>query len=78
MLIALKLFIPFLMLTFKIIIKVAKRQRYCQAFGLGTYLCVQYDFLMFTHEFIATFKKVEKAHNNRMLVTPGMIRLYFQ
>ncbi|CAB5184504.1 uncharacterized protein OCT59_029662 [Rhizophagus irregularis] len=49
---------------------VAKRQRYCQAFGLGTYLCVQYDFLMFTHEFIATFKKVDKAHNNRMLVTP--------
>ncbi|RIA90232.1 hypothetical protein C1645_823641 [Glomus cerebriforme] len=49
---------------------VAKRQRYCQAFGLGTYLCVQYDFLMFTHEFIATFKKVDKAHNDRMLVTP--------
>ncbi|CAI2163962.1 8925_t:CDS:10 [Funneliformis geosporum] len=49
---------------------VAKRQRYCQAFGLGTYLCVQYDFLMFTHEFIATFKKVDKAHNDRLLVTP--------
>ncbi|CAG8513378.1 15734_t:CDS:10 [Funneliformis caledonium] len=49
---------------------VAKRQRYCQAFGLGTYLCVQYDFLMFTHEFIATFKKVDKTHNDRLLVTP--------
>ena len=29
---------------------------------------------MFTHEFIATFKKVDKAHNDRMLVTPGMIQ----
>lgn len=32
---------------------------------------------MFTHEFIATFKKVDKAHNNRMLVTPGMTRFIF-
>ncbi|CAG8483872.1 43912_t:CDS:10 [Gigaspora margarita] len=49
---------------------VAKRQRYCQAFGLGTYLCVQYDFLMFTHEFIATFKKVDKEKNDLMLSMP--------
>ncbi|KAJ2781859.1 hypothetical protein H4R18_002622 [Coemansia javaensis] len=39
---------------------VVKRQRYCQAFGLGTYLCVQFDFLMFTHEFIAALRKVPK------------------
>ncbi|CAG8500157.1 10011_t:CDS:10, partial [Diversispora eburnea] len=51
---------------------VAKRQRYCQAFGLGTYLCVQYDFLMFTHEFIATFKKVNQKNNDRMLVEMGI------
>ncbi|CAG8718088.1 6471_t:CDS:10, partial [Cetraspora pellucida] len=49
---------------------VAKRQRYCQAFGLGTYLCVQYDFLMFTHEFIATFRKVDKEKNDIMLSIP--------
>ncbi|RKP34955.1 hypothetical protein BJ085DRAFT_40155 [Dimargaris cristalligena] len=36
---------------------VIKRQRYCQAFGLGTELCTKFDFLMFTHEFIATFRK---------------------
>ncbi|CAG8480067.1 2332_t:CDS:10, partial [Dentiscutata erythropus] len=51
-------------------VPVAKRQRYCQAFGLGTYLCVQYDFLMFTHEFIATFKKVDKEKNDLMLSMP--------
>ncbi|KAJ2490423.1 hypothetical protein IWW37_003164 [Coemansia sp. RSA 2050] len=39
---------------------IVKRQRYCQAFGLGTYLCVQFDFLMFTHEFIATLRKVPR------------------
>ncbi|KAJ2789108.1 hypothetical protein H4R21_006829, partial [Coemansia helicoidea] len=39
---------------------VVKRQRYCQMFGLGTYLCVQFDFLMFTHEFIATLRKVPR------------------
>ncbi|KAJ2081933.1 hypothetical protein H4R24_001965 [Coemansia sp. RSA 988] len=45
---------------------VVKRQRYCQAFGLGTYLCVQFDFLMFTHEFIATLRKVPKDQANSM------------
>ncbi|KAL1919119.1 uncharacterized protein VTP21DRAFT_2501 [Calcarisporiella thermophila] len=40
---------------------VVKRQRYCSAFGLGTYLCVQFDFLLFTHEFIVTFKKMEPS-----------------
>ncbi|CAG8460640.1 4209_t:CDS:10, partial [Ambispora leptoticha] len=49
---------------------VVKRQRYCQAFGLGTYLCVQYDFLMFTHEFIATLKKVDPANNDKLTSTP--------
>ncbi|KAK9722491.1 hypothetical protein K7432_002643 [Basidiobolus ranarum] len=38
---------------------VVKRQRYCSAFGLGTYLCVQYDFLIFTHEFLVTLRKVD-------------------
>ncbi|KAJ1955512.1 hypothetical protein EC988_001841, partial [Linderina pennispora] len=46
-----------------------KRQRYCQAFGLGTYLCVQFDFLMFTHEFIATLRKVPKDAVDRMYLT---------
>ncbi|ORY92997.1 hypothetical protein BCR43DRAFT_496172 [Syncephalastrum racemosum] len=46
---------------------IVKRQRYCSAFGLGTYLCVQYDFLVFTHEFIATFRKVPKELTDRML-----------
>ncbi|KAJ2805259.1 hypothetical protein H4R20_002163 [Coemansia guatemalensis] len=45
---------------------VVKRQRYCQAFGLGTYLCVQFDFLMFTHEFIATLRKVPKDQADSM------------
>ncbi|KAJ1885958.1 hypothetical protein LPJ66_009866, partial [Kickxella alabastrina] len=45
---------------------IVKRQRYCQAFGLGTYLCVQFDFLMFTHEFIATLRKVPKEQVDRM------------
>lgn len=49
---------------------VIKRQRYCSAFGLGTYLCVQFDFLVFTHEFIATFKKVPKVNADRMLLMP--------
>ncbi|KAJ2746554.1 hypothetical protein GGI20_001265 [Coemansia sp. BCRC 34301] len=39
---------------------IVKRQRYCQAFGLGMYLCVQFDFLMFTHEFIATLRKIPR------------------
>ncbi|KAJ2889051.1 hypothetical protein FB639_000194 [Coemansia asiatica] len=45
-----------------------KRQRYCQAFGLGTYLCVQFDFLMFTHEFIASLRKVSKESVDRMVL----------
>lgn len=47
---------------------VIKRQRYCSAFGLGTYLCVQFDFLVFTHEFIATFKKVPTESSDRMIL----------
>ncbi|KAG2182854.1 hypothetical protein INT44_005835 [Umbelopsis vinacea] len=45
---------------------IIKRQRYCSAFGLGTYLCVQFDFLVFTHEFIATFRKVPRNSNDKM------------
>ncbi|KAI7896252.1 uncharacterized protein EV154DRAFT_411870 [Mucor mucedo] len=48
---------------------VIKRQRYCSAFGLGTYLCVQFDFLVFTHEFIATFKKVPKENTDKMAIS---------
>ncbi|KAI8875798.1 hypothetical protein K501DRAFT_327341 [Backusella circina FSU 941] len=47
---------------------VIKRQRYCSAFGLGTYLCVQFDFLVFTHEFIGTFKKIPLENIDRMLI----------
>ncbi|KAJ2636746.1 hypothetical protein GGF40_002818 [Coemansia sp. RSA 1286] len=47
---------------------VVKRQRYCQAFGLGTYLCAQFDFLMFTHEFIASLRKVPKLSIDRMVL----------
>ncbi|RUP51248.1 hypothetical protein BC936DRAFT_149251, partial [Jimgerdemannia flammicorona] len=47
---------------------VVKRQRYCSAFGLGTYLCVQFDFLCFTHEFIATFKKVKREGHDCLLL----------
>ncbi|KAI8061150.1 hypothetical protein BC940DRAFT_336987 [Gongronella butleri] len=45
---------------------IVKRQRYCSAFGLGTYLCVQFDFLVFTHEFIATFRKIPMENIDRM------------
>ncbi|KAJ2817958.1 hypothetical protein GGI24_005244 [Coemansia furcata] len=47
---------------------IVKRQRYCQAFGLGTYLCVQFDFLMFTHEFIATLRKIPRADVDAMVL----------
>ncbi|KAJ2160990.1 hypothetical protein GGF46_001849 [Coemansia sp. RSA 552] len=50
---------------------IVKRQRYCQAFGLGMYLCVQFDFLMFTHEFIATLRKVPKEQIDRMHLING-------
>ncbi|RKP10125.1 hypothetical protein THASP1DRAFT_22134 [Thamnocephalis sphaerospora] len=43
---------------------VVKRQRYCSAFGLGTFLCVQYDFLCFTHEFIMTVERFGKDDTN--------------
>ncbi|KAI7898479.1 uncharacterized protein BX663DRAFT_555836 [Cokeromyces recurvatus] len=51
---------------------IIKRQRYCSAFGLGTYLCVQFDFLVFTHEFIATFKKIPMENINRMLIEDNL------
>jgi hypothetical protein len=56
----------FLIYFFGVDYKIIKRQRYCSAFGLGTYLCVQFDFLVFTHEFIATFKKVLPSGNDKM------------
>ncbi|KAG0171140.1 hypothetical protein DFQ30_001412 [Apophysomyces sp. BC1015] len=46
---------------------IIKRQRYCSAFGLGTYLCVQFNFLVFTHEFIATFRKIPLECIDRMV-----------
>ncbi|KAI8827096.1 uncharacterized protein EV422DRAFT_563174 [Fimicolochytrium jonesii] len=39
---------------------IVKRQRYCQMAPLGTFLCTQYNFLMFTHEFVAILRKVGK------------------
>ena len=48
-----------------------KRQRYCAMFGLGTYLCVQFDFLCFKHEFIATLRKVPKEEIDTMILEPG-------
>ncbi|KAI0244201.1 hypothetical protein L0F63_007215, partial [Massospora cicadina] len=39
---------------------IIKRQRQCQMFGLGTYLSAHYGFLIFTHEYIFTLKKVNK------------------
>ncbi|KAF9121421.1 hypothetical protein BGW39_010555 [Mortierella sp. 14UC] len=49
---------------------IVKRQRYCAMFGLGTYLCVQFDFLCFTHEFIATLRKVPKEEIDTMILDP--------
>ncbi|KAG9061064.1 hypothetical protein KI688_007693 [Linnemannia hyalina] len=49
---------------------IVKRQRYCAMFGLGTYLCVQFDFLCFTHEFIATLRKVPKEEIDTMILEP--------
>ncbi|KAG0039432.1 hypothetical protein BGZ82_008287 [Podila clonocystis] len=49
---------------------IVKRQRYCAMFGLGTYLCVQFDFLCFTHEFIATLRKVPKEGHDTMILAP--------
>ncbi|KAF9097329.1 hypothetical protein BGX23_009177 [Mortierella sp. AD031] len=49
---------------------IVKRQRYCAMFGLGTYLCVQFDFLCFTHEFIATLRKIPKEEIDTMIIEP--------
>ncbi|KAG0013046.1 hypothetical protein BGZ80_011319 [Entomortierella chlamydospora] len=49
---------------------IVKRQRYCAMFGLGTYLCVQFDFLCFTHEFIATLRKIPKEQIDTMILEP--------
>ncbi|KNC99570.1 uncharacterized protein SPPG_04959 [Spizellomyces punctatus DAOM BR117] len=43
---------------------IVKRQRYCQMAPLGTYLCTQYNFLMFTHEFIAILRKVDDRQHS--------------
>ena len=52
---------------------IVKRQRYCAMFGLGTYLCVQFDFLCFTHEFVATLRKIPKENIDTMILEPGTI-----
>lgn len=52
---------------------IVKRQRYCAMFGLGTYLCVQFDFLCFTHEFVATLRKVPKEEVDTMILEPGNV-----
>ncbi|KAF9140144.1 hypothetical protein BGX30_006975 [Mortierella sp. GBA39] len=54
---------------------IVKRQRYCAMFGLGTYLCVQFDFLCFTHEFIATLRKVPKEEIDTMILEPDYAML---
>ncbi|KAG0301664.1 hypothetical protein BGZ98_008149 [Dissophora globulifera] len=54
---------------------IVKRQRYCAMFGLGTYLCVQFDFLCFTHEFIATLRKVPKDQIDTMILEPDFTLL---
>ncbi|KAF9206510.1 hypothetical protein BGZ49_002327 [Haplosporangium sp. Z 27] len=54
---------------------IVKRQRYCAMFGLGTYLCVQFDFLCFTHEFIATLKKIPKEQIDTMILEPDFTLL---
>ncbi|KAG0370922.1 hypothetical protein BGZ54_002733 [Gamsiella multidivaricata] len=54
---------------------IVKRQRYCAMFGLGTYLCVQFDFLCFTHEFIATLRKIPKDEIDTMILYPDFTLL---
>ncbi|KAF9567079.1 hypothetical protein EC968_003513 [Mortierella alpina] len=54
---------------------IVKRQRYCAMFGLGTYLCVQFDFLCFTHEFVATLRKVPKENLDTMILEPDFTLL---
>ncbi|KAG0203335.1 hypothetical protein BGX28_004364 [Mortierella sp. GBA30] len=54
---------------------IVKRQRYCAMFGLGTYLCVQFDFLCFTHEFVATLRKVPKESIDTMILEPDFTML---
>ncbi|KAF9937913.1 hypothetical protein BGZ67_000747 [Mortierella alpina] len=54
---------------------IVKRQRYCAMFGLGTYLCVQFDFLCFTHEFVATLRKVPKEDVDTMILEPDFTLL---
>jgi len=56
---------------------IVKRQRYCAMFGLGTYLCVQFDFLCFTHEFIATLRKIPKEQIDTMILEPGRCLFFF-
>lgn len=40
---------------------IVKRQRQCQMYGLGTFLSAHYGFLIFTHEYIFTLRKVKKG-----------------
>ncbi|KAI8912526.1 hypothetical protein EDD86DRAFT_201604 [Gorgonomyces haynaldii] len=45
---------------------IVKRQRHTTASALGTYLCYTYDFLKFTHEFVAILRKSEPQHFSPM------------
>lgn len=38
--------------------------------SLGSYLCVKFDFLMFTHEFVVIMKKVDTSTNDLFKLEP--------
>ena len=40
---------------------ILKRQRNCSASPLGAYLCTQYDFLQFSHEYVGILRKVDPS-----------------
>ncbi|KAJ3182437.1 hypothetical protein HDU87_008601 [Geranomyces variabilis] len=40
--------------------QIVKRQRYSQSAPLGTFLSTRFNFLMFTHEYVAVLRKVDK------------------
>ncbi|KAJ3280418.1 hypothetical protein HK104_000670, partial [Borealophlyctis nickersoniae] len=52
---------------------IIKRQRYCQMAPLGVFLCTHYDFLMFTHEYVAILRKVERGGMGKNSVPYGAI-----
>ncbi len=53
-----------------------KRQRYCQATALGAYLCTQFNFLIFIHEFIIVLKKAaDLEQHDRFFLSPDVVPL---